>query len=412
MDTRADIVNEPVETAWSRKLHQIVDEQFERIRQVRRHLHRQPEPSGEEFQTSLYLAERLAEFGLETKLGPEQRGVMVDLGNEEPELGLRADIDALRIHDDKQVDYCSSVDGVMHACGHDAHSATVFGALATLTEMQKRNALPWPVNCRGIFQPAEETNRGALEMIEAGALEGLHSLLGVHMDPSRMVGTIGVRQGDFTADCHEMRIEVTGRGAHAARPHEAIDPISATAQLISSIYLFVPRGTNSQDPVVVTFGQIEGGYAPNAIPDKVVVRGTLRTLDTGVSEATMRHIDRLIRGVAEASETTITIAWTSGPPPVKNDRDLTRLLIQSGRDTIGSENVKTIPRASMGGEDFANYLTQVRGAMFRLGCARADNAPPLHSSLFDIDEESLRVGAKILAYGAILWHDPQRKITD
>ena len=163
---------------------------------------------------------------------------------------------------------------------------------------------------------------------------------------------------------------------------------------------------------MVSFGLIEGGYAPNAIPDKVVVRGTLRTLDTEVSEATMRHIDRLIRGVAEASETQITIDWTSGPPPVKNDRDLTRLLIQSGRDTLGSENVKTIPRASMGGEDFANYLTQVRGAMFRLGCARAENAPPLHSSMFDIEEDALKVGAKVLAYAAILWHDPHRKVTE
>ncbi|MBD3672556.1 MAG: amidohydrolase [Planctomycetaceae bacterium] len=405
-------MNEPVETTWRETLDQVVDEQFERIRQVRRHLHRQPEPSGEEFQTSLYLAERLAEFGLEPKLGPEKRGLVVDLGDEEPKLGLRGDIDALRIQDEKQVDYCSHVDGVMHACGHDAHSATIFGAIATLAEMRKRAALPWPVNCRGIFQPAEETNQGALEMMAAGVLKGLHSLLGVHMDPSRMVGTIGVRQGDFTADCHEMKIEVTGRGAHAARPHEAIDPISATAQLISSIYLFVPRGTNSQDPVVVTFGQIEGGYAPNAIPDKVVVRGTLRTLDTQVSEATMRHVDRLLRGVAEASETQITIEWTSGPPPVKNDRDLTRLLIQAGRTTIGSENVKTIPRASMGGEDFANYLTEVRGAMFRLGCARAENAPPLHSSLFDIDEEALRVGTKVLVSAAILWHDPDRNTSD
>ncbi len=401
-------MSEPTQTDWCQELDQIVEAQFDRIRQVRRHLHRQPEPSGEEFQTSLYLAERLAGFGLETTFGPDKRGIVVNVGDNPPALGLRADIDALRIQDDKQADYCSTIDGVMHACGHDAHSATVFGALVTVSEMAQRNVLPWAVSCRGIFQPAEETNHGALEMMDAGALDGLDSLLSVHMDPSRMAGTIGVRQGDFTADCHEMRIEVTGRGAHAARPHEAIDPIAATAQLISSIYLFVPRGTNSQDPVVVTFSQIEGGYAPNAIPDKVVVRGTLRTLDTGVSEATMRHIDRLIRGIAEASDTKITIAWTSGPPPVKNDRDLTRLLIHAGRHTIGGEHVQTIPRASMGGEDFANYLSHVRGAMFRLGCARSTQDPPLHSSLFDIDESSLLVGAKVLAYAVIEWHNPDR----
>ncbi|HSG73132.1 MAG TPA: M20/M25/M40 family metallo-hydrolase, partial [Planctomycetaceae bacterium] len=198
----------------------------------------------------------------------------------------------------------------------------------------------------------------------------------------------------------------------AARPHEAVDPISAAAQLISSIYLFVPRSTDSQDPVVVTFGQIEGGHAPNAIPDKVVVRGTLRTLDTHVSIATMKHIDRLIRGIAEASETKISIRWESGPPPVKNDLELTALLTKAARSILGSDQVQTIHRPSMGGEDFANYLPYVKGAMFRLGCiGPGAEKHPLHSSLFDIDETALRIGAEILALAAIEWHNPARQST-
>jgi amidohydrolase len=228
------------------------------------------------------------------------------------------------------------------------------------------------------------------------------------MDPSRPVGTIGVRHGDFTADCHEMKIEIHGRGAHAARPHEGVDPIAIAAQLISSIYLFVPRSTDSQDAVVVTFGQIHGGHSSNVIPDHVVLRGTLRTLDSGVSEATIRHITRLARGLAEASESVIDIQWESGPPPVKNDAELVNLLTEAGKSVVGATNVHPIRRASMGGEDFANYLTKVRGAMFRLGSSPGPGpAPPLHNPLFDIDERSLAIGAQILAHAVIRWCDPK-----
>lgn len=403
-------MNETTNSEWSDELSQVVEELFVRTRLIRRHLHRHPEPSGEEFETSKYLAEQLTGFGFSPRLGPEGRGVIVDVGEPNTGLGIRSDIDALWIQDDKQTEYRSSVPGVMHACGHDGHAATVFGAIVALEEMQRLGKLPWPVGCRGIFQPAEETNRGAHEMIDAGAMDGLRALLGVHMDPSRRAGTIGVRLGDFTADCHEMEIIVLGRGAHAARPHEAVDPISAVAQLINSIYLFVPRSTDSQDPVVVTFGQIEGGHAPNAIPDKVIVRGTLRTLDTHISEATMVHIDRLMRGIAEVSGTKISIRWESGPPPVKNDLELTALLTKAGRSILGSDQVQTIHRPSMGGEDFANYLPYVKGAMFRLGCTGPVDEPhPLHSSLFDIDETALRVGAEILAHAAIEWHNPHKQ---
>ncbi|WP_417849162.1 M20 metallopeptidase family protein [Thalassoglobus sp.] len=392
------------DNSWQQAVERSVNDHFDEIREVRRYLHQHPEPSGAEVETTQYLARRLQKFGVKVQFGPENRGLIVDgPAFTTPKVGLRADIDALRIQDQKQTSYCSQVDGLMHACGHDAHSATVYGAMLALIDVEKSglvDSIPWRV----LFQPAEETNEGARQLVEAGAVDGLQALFSLHMDPSRQVGTIGVRTGDFTADCNELEIEVLGRGAHAARPHEACDPIAAVAQLISSIFLFVPRSTDSQEPVVVSFGQINAGQNPNVIPDRVLVRGTLRTLREEVSKNTISHLERLARGVAEASGTSIHVRHHGGPPAVYNDPRLTEILTSSATAILGRENVQEIPKPSMGGEDFANYLCKVKGAMFRLGCASGDSpAPPLHSPLFDIDENALAIGAKILARSVIQW---------
>ncbi len=391
-------MSQQAEESWQAAIDRSVDARFDEIRDVRRHLHQHPEPSGEEFRTTLYLQEKFKEYDLKIKVGPEHRGLIVDNpGASAAKVGMRADIDALRLQDQKQASYCSKIDGIMHACGHDAHTATVYGAVLALLDLEKWglfDAIPW----RAIFQPAEETNKGALHMLEAGAVDGLEALFSLHMDPSRQVGTVGVRPNEFTADCSELEIEVLGRGAHAARPHEACDPIAATAQLISSIFLFIPRGTDSQEPVVVSFGQIIAGDSPNVIPDRVLVRGTLRTLRSEVSRSTIMHLERLARGVAEASGTTIRVRHKSGPPAVHNNVALTNIITAAAMDVLGLDDVQTIPRPSMGGEDFANYLQKVDGAMFRLGCVKDEaTAAPLHSPLFDIEEESLSIGAKILA---------------
>jgi amidohydrolase len=391
---------------WESHAERLVSQLAEPMWAVRRHLHQTPEPSGQEHQTTSYLTQQLQSLGLEPQPLASGRGLWVDVGPPGvlPRIGVRADIDALWIADEKQVPYRSQVPGVMHACGHDAHSATVLGVVMALKQLIDEQLLPWPVACRALFQPAEETNLGALEMVAAGAVEGLTHLFGLHMDPSRPAGAVGLRYGDFTADCHDMEIQIQGRGAHAARPHEAVDPIAIAAQLISSIYLFVPRGRDSHDPVVITVGQIQGGHASNVIPDQVVFRGTLRTLDSAISQTTMRHIERLARGLADASEAKISVSWRSGPPPVKNDPQLVQLLWDCSVQMLGEGQVQRIVRPSMGGEDFANYLSVVHGAMFRVGCAPGSGtAPPLHSPLFDIDRQALTVGAKVLLQAVIRW---------
>jgi len=404
-----------MEAEWLEQIDQAVDERFEQMRAVRRHLHANPEPSGEEYQTSLHLYQLLGDEGFHVRMGPEGRGVVADVAGPDDDFGaglfaLRADIDALRIQDQKQVDYRSRNERVMHACGHDAHSAMAFGALTTLKTLHEAGKLPWPVRLRGIFQPAEETSTGAREMIEAGSLKGVSAILALHVDPTRRAGAIGVRSGVLTANCDTMQIRIVGRGGHAARPHETRDPIATASQLISALYLHVPRATDSQEAVVATIGQVLAGDNPNVIPEMVELRGTLRTLDHRIRLEAIRHIEQLCEGIARATDTKITVKFELGSESVTNDGGMTELIRRAARPILGDDAVEEIPRPSMGSEDFAFYLKQVPGAMFRLGVADGNRGKsPLHTPTFDIAEEALATGAKVLARTAALWFDPQAR---
>ena len=199
---------------WRESLDRAIDQRFSQLVEIRRYLHAHPELSGQELDTSLYLYQLLRDLGFAVRMGPEGCGLIVDHDSQPAtsRVAIRADLDALRIHDAKQVDYRSQHDGVMHACGHDAHTATVFGAMTALKTLQDSGELPWAVAFRGIFQPAEEICMGATAMIKAGALDDVTSLIAVHMDPSRRVGHVGFRAGVLTANCDEMEIVIHGRG--------------------------------------------------------------------------------------------------------------------------------------------------------------------------------------------------------
>ncbi|MCA9201707.1 MAG: amidohydrolase [Planctomycetales bacterium] len=394
---------------WQAEVDRAVDARFDQMVELRRHLHAHPELSGQERESSFLLYQKLSDERLDVRLGPEGRGVIADLrhppnGDSAPLLALRADIDALHLHDAKSVAYRSQCEGVTHACGHDAHTALVFGALLALTDAARAGAVPMPLAVRGIFQPAEEICTGAREMIDVGALDGVSAILATHMDPSRAVGRIGLRDGVLTANCDEMTITLRGRGGHAARPHEASDPIVAAAQLINALYLFIARRTDSQDAVVVTIGQIRGGDTANVIPEEVVLRGTVRTLDRVIRQRTFDHIQHLAHGMGETCDVRIQVEFGLGAGGVFNDRRLNQLLRGSAREVLGDGNVDEIARPSMGSEDFAFYLDHVPGAMMRVGCASPRvGGSPLHSPTFDVDEEALRYGAKILARSAVMW---------
>lgn len=400
------------DSAWQAQLDELIERQFDRMQHIRRYLHAHPETSGDEYGTTRYLHEQLGGAGYDIRQGPGGRGLIVDgrlrdAPADHPCIGLRADIDALFIDDAKQSAYRSRVPGVMHACGHDAHSAIVLGVLLALRQADADGALPWPVRFRGLFQPAEETATGAREMIEAGAIDGVAALLALHVDPTRRTGRIGIRTGAFTADCQEIIIDVSGAGGHASRPHESRDPIAAAAQFICALYQFVHRSIDSQEPVVVAIGEIKGGANYNVIPDHVSLRGTLRCFSRPVKETAMKRISKLAMGIAQASDTRIDIRYRSGPPAVVNDAAMTSLIRIAATGLLGRDNVDDIPRPSMGGEDFAYYLSRVPGAMFRLGAAAdPSSGMTLHAPGFDIDESAMTIGAKILARTAVAWSDP------
>jgi amidohydrolase len=240
-------------------------------------------------------------------------------------------------------------------------------------------------------------------MIDVGALENVGGILATHMDPALTYGKVGIRKGALTASCDSVVFKISGSSGHGARPHEANDPIAAAAQLINALYLSIPRVTDTQDAVVLSFGKISGGENSNVIPETVSLAGTLRTLDPKVRESTIAHINRIAEGIGQATETKIEMAIDLGTAAVINNDAMNGLFKQACIEVLGAEAVYNIPRASMGGEDFSFYLNHVPGAMIRLGCTRPDvtERHMLHSTLFDIDERVLKNGAQLLANAVI-----------
>ena len=401
---------------WKTELDRVVSDNVEQVLQLRRHLHAHPEPSGSELQTSLHLYQLLGKLELDVLMGPNGCGVVADNGcsdSQEDEIAaptriaIRGDIDALRIQDEKEVDYRSTHEGVMHACGHDAHAAIIYGVALALVRLQEQGDLPWPIAWRAFFQPSEETATGAAEMIRAGALDGVSQVFALHVDPTRRTGEVGLRSGPLTAHCDSIQFTVKGQGGHAARPHESHDPIAAAAQLISALYQYVPRTTDTHDAVVLTIGQLRGGENPNVIPSVVHLWGTLRTLDESVRARILEKIRQVCAGIGEITGTRIEYEMQVSIPSVNNDAELTRLLWHEAEEVLGKEHVQRISRPSMGSEDFACYLQQVPGVMFRLGSTRDMAAStPLHTPTFDIDENSLEIGVRILARLVIMAQQP------
>jgi amidohydrolase len=292
----------------------------------------------------------------------------------------------------------------MHACGHDAHSAILLG-----TTLALYRARPLPVGWRSIFQPSEEAGRGACEMVKQGALEGVDAILGLHVDPNLPVGKVAITPGPRTAFCQDFAIEIAGRGGHGARPHATVDPIAAAAHLITLLYQAVPRQTDARQPVVVTIGVINAGYASNVIPDTASLQGTIRTLNTVVATHARETVERLCAAVAQAFGAKISPQFERMLPGMVNDVRMATLSADVAGRLLGPENVLRNEPPSMGAEDFADYLPVVPGCMIGLGAKAADlRVTPLHTATFDIDEAALAIGARL--FGAILLEWPKNPI--
>src|SRR5271157_5535230 len=394
---------------WRTAIDESVESRRELLRAVRRRLHASPEPSREEYQTTRFLAEQLEQAEIPSAIAPTGRGLIAGrpAAYGEPVIAFRADIDALRIHDAKTVPYRSTREGVMHACGHDAHAAMALGAALALR--QCRDDLPGSLAWRAVFQPSEEVGEGALEMIAAGAMSNVQAVIAVHVDPETATGRLAYRQGVLTAFCQELQVEIRGLGGHAARPHQSVDPIGSASQLITSVYQFVPRSIDSRDPVVVTFGSIQGGTSSNIIPERVLLKGTIRTLSAAAAARVDERIRQIAFGLSEASGATIQVEFHRGTDAVVNDPDVTRTCVRAAGEVVGEVNLDEIALPSMGGEDFSGYLKHAPGCLLRLGVAAPDRkAHFLHSPHFDIDEKALVIGAKVLAHSVVLLSESVR----
>ncbi|MFM7055881.1 MAG: M20 family metallopeptidase [Planctomycetota bacterium] len=376
----------------------------------RRFLHAHPELSGREVQTTAWIRERLERLGLSVRSGVRQLGCIADLVIGQPPvsaplIALRADIDALPLQDRKATPYASTVAGLTHACGHDVHTTIVLGVCELFTRLAAQ--LPQGdvpgLRLRVIFQPAEETAEGAAWMVEAGALEGVDCILGLHVDPTLIQGRAGIRYGVLTACVDEVSLMVSGRGGHAARPQHSSDPLLTAAQLVTTLYQMLPRQADALYPTVFTIGSIHGGTVSNVIPDEVRLEGTLRTTNSAVRTQLMATMQRICDGLAEASGNSIGLQFSCPLGSVVNHSLPASAFEVAARQVVGSENVVLIDKPSMGGEDFAVYVERVPGAQFRLGCADGVSEwPLLHSPCFDIDERAIGHGLRIVARAALL----------
>lgn len=366
----------------------------------RRDLHAHPEPGREEIRTSRVVTERLAAAGLGATQLPTGTGLICDLpGNSTSGAGriaLRADLDALRVADEKEVPYRSTRPGVCHACGHDVHTSVVLGAALVLKELADAGLLD--ANVRFIFQPAEELiPGGALDVMAAGGLDGVDRIFSLHCDPRLNVGQVGLRTGALTAAADRIHARLRGPGGHTARPHLSADLVYALGALITELPAALSRRVDPRAGLNLVWGRVQAGAAANAIPMDGEAEGTLRCLDAGVWRSSADLVPELARPIVERYGVELDIDVHRGVPPVVNEPESTEVLRRATEAMFGPGAVATTEQ-SMGGEDFAWYLTKVPGAMARLGVKKpgSDDVGDLHQGVFDVDEGAIGTGVRLL----------------
>lgn len=365
----------------------------------RRHIHRHPETANQEVETTNFLASILQDYGLVPQRFP-QTGLMVDIGpdTELGRLAFRADIDALPVTEVTGLEYTSEVPGKMHACGHDVHTTVALGLACAVADFQRVHDLP--LGIRVIFQPAEEVwVGGATDVIEWGALEGVHSIFAIHAEPKLRVGRIGIRAGAITSATDVVELNIKGPGGHTSRPHLSADVVYALGKVITELPALLSRRVDPRTGTVLVFGQVNSGYAPNAIPETGSLTGTMRTADIGIwrdmQSLCTELVDQILAPVGVEHELT----YNRGVPPVLND-DVATALLASAAQSIDPQAVVQAPQSS-GGEDFSWYLEKVPGSMARLGCWSGEGEQhDLHMGDLIVDERAIGVGIKL--FGAVV----------
>ncbi len=356
---------------------------------LRRAIHRQPELGNAEFRTTAAVVAHLEEAGLQPVARPTSVGLRVEVGSGAPVVAFRADLDALPILEESGVGFASEVPGVMHACGHDAHTAIAAGLARTMARLQL------PGRVRFLFQPAEETvPGGAVELVREGAVTDVSSILAFHVDPSIPPGTVGIRADAITGASDRIRIELVGPGGHTSRPHQTVDLVHAAARVIADLPQLVQRSTDPRNPVALVFGRVAGGTAENVIPTSIDVAGTVRMFDLELWRGMPPLVERLVAEIVAPLGATARVEYERGAPPVVNDRSVTSIVERAAIEILGPEGVLSTEQ-SLGAEDFAWYLEEVPGALIRLGAAPADRSVDLHAADFDVDERVIPAGMMV-----------------
>jgi amidohydrolase len=376
-----------------------------RLIEIRRHLHANPELSGEEHQTSAYVAGVLSSCGISVKEAVGKTGVIGELagsGKDARTLAIRTDMDALPINEHTKLEFASHKPGVMHACGHDVHSTLGLGTAMILSQLSES----LPGNVRFLFQPAEEIAQGAKWMLEDGAMEGIDAIYGVHVFPSIPARQIGIRYGALTSAADELEIVIHGESGHGARPHQAIDAIWIAAQVITTLQQAISRTQNPLHPIVLSLGKIEGGRAHNVIADRVRMLGTVRSLYPDTYDNLPQWIENIVSHTCQMFGGKCEVNYRRGVGSVNNDDTLTQILEAATREAWGNDSVQILLEPSLGAEDFSVFLEKAPGCMFRLGVGHSDRTNyPLHHPNFEIDESAIMTGVVTMAYTAYkYWH--------
>jgi amidohydrolase len=382
------------------KIKQAADRHHRDIIAIRRHLHQHPELSFQEFETAKYVAGKLQEMGIAFQAGVAGTGIIATLRGkgEGKTIALRADMDALPINEQNNVEYKSCNEGVMHACGHDAHTASLLGTAAILNEIKDE----FNGTVRFLFQPGEEKlPGGASMMIRDGALENPkpQAVIGQHVMPLIPAGKIGFRPGIYMASTDELYLRVKGKGGHGAMPHLNIDPVLITSHLIVAMQQIVSRTANPTLPSVLSFGKVIANGATNVIPNEVYIEGTFRTLDEKWREEAHQRMLDLAHGLVQSMGGTLDFEIRKGYPALVNDEALTHRLKNLTADYIGQENVVDLD-IWMAAEDFAFYSQQADACFYRLGTRNEARGitSSVHTPTFDIEEDALRTGSGLMAW--------------
>ncbi len=375
----------------------------QRMREIRRSLHRIPEIAYQEKKTSLFIAEELSRLGISFQSGRAGTGIVAELGHHAagagdglPCVALRADMDGIPIEEETDLSFSSMNPGVMHACGHDGHMAMLLGAASIL----KQEDLPGRVIL--IFQPAEESGNGAEKLVGEGVLDGAQMIFAGHIDIHYPVGTFTVDEGLICSYTDPFTIFIHGKGGHAAWPHEAVDSIVVASNLIMNLQTLVSREIDPVHPAVVTVGRVSAGTVHNVIAERAVIDGTVRSAHPDTRQRILSGLKRMIQGVSSMSGAEISLQLLEGLPAVINDHEATDIARLAAQEIAGNENVLSQGRPSLGGEDFAFYQEKIPGCLVRLGARKRNEETGLaHSSRFDFDEDVLHFGAAWLARVAL-----------